>query len=94
MVAVASELLVLVVFIIVWSGGVCSSTAALVSACMVGPMYSRGVGRKKLRQWVDLGARGEEWNRSWRLEIGDWAKRPRVVKGVPQHNSSEKCVFD
>lgn len=36
MVAVASELLVLVVFIIVWSGGVCSSTAALVLACMVG----------------------------------------------------------
>ena len=35
-VAVASELLVLVVFIIVWSGGVCSSTAALVLACMVG----------------------------------------------------------
>ncbi len=21
--------------------------------------------------------------KSWRLEIGDWAKRPRVVKGVP-----------
>ena len=23
------------------------------------------------------------WLKSWRLEIGDWAKRPRVVKQVP-----------
>ena len=36
------ELLVLVVFIIVWSGGVCSSTAALVLACML--VWPRAVG--------------------------------------------------
>ena len=63
-VAVASELLVLVVFIIVWSGGVCSSTAALVSACMVGSTWLYKKVQK--RSVFEVG--------DWRLEIGRSAR--------------------
>lgn len=75
MVAVASELLVLVVFIIVWSGGVCSSTAALVSACMVGPTLEV-LGVKNCASgwiWGQGGKSGIEVG-DWRLEIGRSAR--------------------